>query len=53
MYLKIKELRKLKKLSQDELAKKIDVSVRTLGDYEKQTADIPFRKLQKIAEILM
>jgi transcriptional regulator with XRE-family HTH domain len=52
MLLKIKEFRKLKKMSQQNLADKIDVSVRMFGDYEKQTADIGLLKLQKIAEIL-
>jgi transcriptional regulator with XRE-family HTH domain len=52
MLLKIKEFRKLKKLSQQNLADKIDVSVRMFGEYEKQTTDIGLLKLQKIAEIL-
>ena len=50
--LKIKELRKKKKLSQSELANKIDISVRMFAEYENETADIPLKKLQRIADIL-
>ena len=52
MLLKIKDFRKLKNLSQQNLADKIQVSVRMLGEYEKQTTDIGIVKLQKIAEVL-
>lgn len=52
MILKIKELRKKNNLSQQELADKIEVSVRMFSEYEKETSDIPFKKLQKIAEVL-
>lgn len=52
MLFKIKELRKGKGLTQSELAGKIDVSVRTFSEYENETSDIPFKKLQNIAEIL-
>ena len=52
MKLKIKELRKKNNLSQQELADKIEVSVRMFSEYEKETSDIPFKKLQKIAEVL-
>ena len=52
MLLKIKVLRKNKKLSQQELADKIEVSVRMLSEYEGETTDIPFKKLQKIADVL-
>ena len=52
MYLNIKTLRKQKKLSQNELALKIEVSVRMLAEYENETSDIPLKKLQKIAEVL-
>lgn len=50
MLLKIKELRKQKKLSQEVVAAKIDVSVRTYSDYEKETAEISVQNLQKIAD---
>ena len=52
MLLKIKELRKQKKLSQIDLAEKIEVSVRMFAEYENETTDIPLKKLKKIADIL-
>jgi len=52
MLLKIKEIRKLKNLSQDELAEKSTLSVRSIIDYEKPNADISLKKLQLIAVAL-
>lgn len=52
MYLKIKEIRKNKNLTQEQLASKIDVSVRQFSDYEKQIADIPLKKLKNIDDVL-
>ena len=50
MYLKIKELRKLKNLSQTDLANEIGVTVKTLAGYENGTADISLSKMIKIVE---
>lgn len=45
----IKELRKQRKVSQQNLADEIGVSLRTIQHYEKGDIDIPMKKLQKIA----
>lgn len=52
MFLNIKKLRKEKKLTQQELADKIGVSVRMYSEYENETTDIGIKKLQNIAESL-
>lgn len=52
MKLKIKELRKQKKVSQDDLAVKTGISARMIFDYERQKIDIPIQKLQLIANCL-
>ena len=52
MFLNIKKLRKEKKLTQQELADKIGVSVRMYSEYENETTDIGIKKLQYIAESL-
>ncbi|HMI08105.1 MAG TPA: helix-turn-helix transcriptional regulator [Flavobacterium sp.] len=50
--MKIKEIRKLKKLSQETLAEKTGLSVRAIIDYEKPNSDITIKKLQLIADVL-
>lgn len=52
MYLKIKELRVSKNISQKEIATEIGVSLKSYSDYENQKQDIPLSKLIKIAEFL-
>lgn len=52
MLLKIKELRKEKKLSQEQLAAKIPISVRTFAKWESESDEISVQNLQKIADIL-
>lgn len=52
MKLKIRDLRKDLKMSQQDLANKTGFSVRMIIDYEKDDADIPIKKLQKIADAL-
>lgn len=52
MKLRIKELRKQKKVSQDDLAVKTGISARMIFDYERQKIDIPIQKLQLIANCL-
>lgn len=52
MKLKIRDLRKDLKMSQQDLANKTGFSVRMIIDYEKEDADIPIKKLQKIADAL-
>lgn len=50
--LKIKQIRKLKNLSQDQLAEKTSISKRMLVEYENEKIDIPLRKLRDIAQAL-
>lgn len=45
----IKQLRRRKNLSQSNLAQEIGVSLRTIQLYEKRNANIPIKKLTKIA----
>ena len=50
--LKIKEYRKLRGFTQHELSELSGIKKRTLINYENGDSDIPFSKLQKIANIL-
>lgn len=50
--LNIKEIRKKKKLTQDELVSLTGIKKRTYVDYENGKADIPLSKLQIIAKTL-
>lgn len=50
--LRIKELRTLKNVTQDEISEAIGVSKRSFIDYETEKTDIPIKKLQKIATFL-
>ena len=50
--LKIKEIRELRGLTQDEMVVKTGISKRSYVDYENGKADIQLSKLQKIATIL-
>jgi transcriptional regulator with XRE-family HTH domain len=50
--LRIRDIRKAKKISQEDLAKLTGLSVRMLVQYEKEDADIPFKKMQLIAHSL-
>ncbi|WP_051568492.1 helix-turn-helix domain-containing protein [Crocinitomix catalasitica] len=50
--LKIKEYRKLRGFTQQELSELSGIKKRTLINYENGDSDIPFSKLQKIANIL-
>lgn len=50
--LKIKQIRKQKNLSQDQLAEKTSISKRMLVEYENEKIDIPLRKLRDIAQAL-
>jgi len=52
MKLKIKQLRKEKKLTQEQLASKIGISVRMYSEYENETAEISVQKLKNIADSL-
>ncbi len=47
--MKLKELRELKKLSQDELSKIIGVSQKTYSNYEKHTTEPNINTLIKLA----
>lgn len=49
---KIKEIRKKNKLTQSELAKKIDKTLSSIQKYEKGDIDISFSVLNKIAQVL-
>lgn len=49
---KIKEIRKKNKLTQSELAKKIDKTLSSIQKYEKGDIDISFNVLNKIAQVL-
>ena len=49
---KIKEIRKKNKLTQSELAKKIDKTLSSIQKYEKGDVDISFNVLNKIAQVL-
>lgn len=49
MLLKIKEIRLLKNMNQEELALKTGLSKRMIIDYEREIKDIPLQKLQLIA----
>lgn len=50
--LTIKELREEKGWSQSELAEKLNVSLRTVQNYEADQSKIPLNKLNKIYKIL-
>lgn len=46
----LKQLRREKKIIQEDLAEAIGVSLRTIQNYEKKDADIPNKNLTKLAE---
>lgn len=48
----IKAARKILNLSQEEFAKKLEVSVRTIGNWEKGTVTVPTTKLEKIKNLV-
>ena len=50
--LKIKEIRENKNLSQDKLVERTGIPKRTYVNYENGKSDIPFSKLQNIANAL-
>ncbi len=50
--LKIREIRKKKKLTQDEVVALSGINKRSYVDYEAENVDIPISKLQKIAKVL-
>lgn len=52
MLLKIKQIRTIKKINQDNLALKTGLSKRMIIDYEREIKDIPLQKLQLIARAL-
>lgn len=47
----LKYMRKQKKLSQVEIAKRLNIKQNTLSRYETETADITFEMIEKIANI--
>lgn len=52
MNISIKKLRKLKKISQQELAKKLYLSQRTISSYENGEREPSLETIVKLAEIL-
>ena len=50
--LRIAEVRKAVKITQEELAKKLGINRATLSKYENGTIDLSLSQLQKIAEAL-
>ena len=44
----IKQARKILNLSQEEFAKKLEVSVRTIGNWESGSVEVPAAKMEKI-----
>jgi XRE family transcriptional regulator, regulator of sulfur utilization len=49
---KIRGIRTLKGLSQENMADLLDMSLRGYGDIERGTTDVPFSRLEQIAEKL-
>lgn len=47
--LKIKELRKLKGMTQKQFCEEVDISPRALSNYENGTTDISLKKLHEVA----
>lgn len=48
----VKAARKFLNLSQEQFAKKLEVSVRTIGNWEKGTVSVPAIKLEKIKSLI-
>jgi transcriptional regulator with XRE-family HTH domain len=48
---KIQEIRKFRKISRQELAKKLDISITALRKIEEDDTDINFSRLQQIADV--
>ena len=49
---KLRETRKLKKLTQSQLASLLNISVTTYGDYERGRTEPDLERLKKLAKIL-
>ena len=52
LYQKIKTIRRAKNWTQDEMAEKLQVSIQAYSKIERGITDIPFSRLEKIAEVM-